>query len=247
MELPEVAIPSYKRTNILTSKTLNFLSSVSYPAEKITIFVANEEEALEYYRAIPRALYGKLVVGVIGLMPQRAFISNYYPEDSILIQMDDDVKKIDSSVPFLTLVKNAVERLNTRKGGLWGVLPNDDKRRYKDDTTTHLTHILGSFFVCRNHRDIHTTLTQKEDYERSILYFKMYGEIYRYRGAGVSTTYNKGTGGLQEEGRTAKMEAEVNQIVQMYPEYCSRKDKHGMPDVYLNWRAKKVDSPSPPV
>ena len=223
----------------MASKTLNFLASVSYPADKITIFVANETEALEYYRAIPRTLYGRLVVGVIGLQPQRAFISNYYPEDAILIEMDDDVKKIDSPVPFLTLIQNAVERLNTRKGGLWGVLPNDDKRRYTDDTTTHLTHILGSFFVCRNHRDLQTTLTQKDDYERSILYFKRYGEVYRYRGAGVSTTYNQGTGGLQEEGRTAKMEAEVIQIAQMYPTYCIRKDKKGLPDVALNWRASK--------
>ena len=223
----------------MASKTLAFLSSVSYPADKITVFVANEEEALDYYRAIPRTLYGRLVVGVIGLMPQRAFISNHYPEDTIIIQMDDDVKKIDSQIPFLTLIQNAVERLNTRKGGLWGVLPNDDKRRYADDTTTHLTHILGSFFVCRNHRDLQTTLTQKDDYERSILYFKRYGEVYRYRGAGVSTTYNQGVGGLQEANRTAKMEAEVIQITQMYPEYCKRADKKGLPDVSLDWRAKQ--------
>lgn len=245
MELPEVAIPSYKRSNILVSKTLAFLASVSYPVDKITIFVANEEESLIYYRAVPRTLYGRLVVGVIGLTAQRTFISEFYPEDALIIQMDDDVKKIDSQIPFLTLIQNAIERLNTRKGGIWGVLPNDDKRRYKDDTTTHLTHILGAFFVCRNHRDIKTTLIQKEDYERSILYFKKYGEVYRYRGAGVSTTYNQGTGGLQEANRIAKMEAEVIHITQMYPSYCIRKDKKGMPDVALNWRAKKVDSPSP--
>jgi hypothetical protein len=238
MEFPEVAIPTYKRHHLISGKTLRFLASVSYPASKVTLFVANEEEALLYYRAVPRALYGKLVVGVPKLQPQRTFISNYYPEDAILIEMDDDIKKIDSPVPFLTLIQNALERINTRKSGLWGVLPNDDKRRYTDDTTIHLTFIIGSFFVFRNHRDLQTTLTQKDDYERSILYFKRYGEVHRYRGAGVSTTYNQGGGGLQEEGRTAKMETEVNQIVQMYPEYCSRKDKKGMPDVALNWRVK---------
>jgi hypothetical protein len=212
------------------------LSSVAYPAEKITIFVANEEEAMDYYKAVPRAMYGRLVVGVIGLMAQRNFITNYYPEDAIIIQMDDDVKKIDSPVPFLTLIETAVERLNTRKGGLWGVLPNDDKRRYKDSTTTHLTHILGSFFVYRNHRDILITVTEKEDYERSILYFKRYGEVYRYRGAGVSTTYNQGTGGLQREGRAAEMEAHILLLTQRHPGFVVRKDKQ-LPDVALNWRA----------
>jgi len=240
MELPELAIPSYRRSNTIASKTLAFLASVSYPAEKITVFVADEEEALLYYRAIPRTLYGRLVVGVKGLMEQRNFISQHYPEDSIIVQMDDDIKKIDSPThSFLCILQNAVERLNTRKGGLWGVLPNDDKRRYSDTTTTHLTHILGSFFVCRNHRDIQITATEKEDYERSILYFKRYGEVYRYRGAGVSTTYQKGDGGLQEEGRLGRMEEGVKNLTSKYALYCVRKDKKGVPDVALNWRASK--------
>jgi hypothetical protein len=173
-------------------------------------------------------------------MEQRNFITEYYPEDTILIQMDDDVKKIDSPVEFMRLIVNAVQLLEKKKGGLWGVLPNDDKRRYKDDTTTHLTHILGSFFVCRNHKDIIITATEKEDYERSILYFLKYGEVYRYRGAGVATTYKKGEGGLQEEGRVAKMEQGVQNLLKLYPSYCLRKDKKGMPDISLNWRAKNL-------
>ena len=236
MELPEVAIPSYRRYDTLRNKTLTFLASVSYPADKITIFVANQEEALLYQRSIPRILYGKMIIGVIGLMEQRNFISEHYPEDTILIQMDDDVKKIDSKRHFIELIEEAVKRLGEGKGGLWGVLPNDDKRRYKNDTTTHLTHILGSFFICRNHRDIVITATEKEDYERSILYFKRYGEVYRYRGAGVSTTYQKGDGGLQEEGRVIRMKEGMKNLTDKYPEFCVRKDKKGIPDVSLNWR-----------
>jgi hypothetical protein len=235
--LPDVAIPSYNRSKTIASKTLAFLASVSYPADKITIFVANEEEAFLYHREVPRALYGKLVVGVKGLMEQRNFITLYYPEDVIYIGMDDDVKKIDSQKSFIELTEDAVKRLETRKGGLWGVFPNDDKRRYSDDTTTHLTFIIGSFFVCRNHRDILITYAEKDDYERSILYFLKYGEVYRYRGAGVSTTYQKGEGGLQEEGRVARMEQGVLNLVEKYPLYCHRKDKKGVPDLALNWRA----------
>jgi hypothetical protein len=237
MELPEIAIPTYKRSN--TIKTLDYLASVSYPADKITLFVADDDEALLYYRAVPRAVYGKLVVGVKGLVAQRNFITQYYPEDYIYIGMDDDVKKIDSQKSFIELIEDAVKKLDTRKGGLWGVFPNDDKRRYADETTTHLTFIIGSFFVCRNHRDILITQIQKHDYEKSILYFQRYGTVYRYRGAGVSTTYQKGEGGLQEEGRVERMEACVKYLVEKYPLFCSRKDKKGMPDLSLNWRASK--------
>jgi hypothetical protein len=239
MELPEVAIPSYRRYDAISKKTLAFLASVSYPADKITIFVADEEEARLYYASVPRRLYGKLVVGVKGLVGQRNFITMYYPEDYIYIGMDDDVKKIDSQKPFIELIEDAVKRLDTRKGGLWGVFPNDDKRRYADETTTHLTFIIGSFFVCRNHKDILITSPQKHDYEKSILYFQRYGEIYRYKGGGVSTTYQKGEGGLQEEGRVLRMEDCVKNLVEKFPLYCSRKDKKGMPDIALNWRASK--------
>ena len=237
--LPEIAIPSYRRYDTLAKKTLAFLASVSYPADKITVFVASEEEALLYYKSLPRAWYGKMVVGVRGLTEQRNFITQYYPEDLLYISMDDDVKKIDSQKPFIELIEDAVKMLDTRKGGLWGVFPNDDKRRYADETTTHLTFIIGSFFVCRNHKDILLTSPQKHDYEKSILYFQRYGEIYRYKGAGVSTTYQKGEGGLQEEGRVERMEACVINLVNKYPLYCSRKDKKGMPDIALNWRASK--------
>jgi hypothetical protein len=151
--------------------------------------------------------------------------------------MDDDVKKIDSSLPFLTLIQNAVDLLNTREAGLWGVLPNDDKRQYKDNTTTHLSFIIGCFFVCRNHKDILLTLSNKHDYEKSILYFQRYKKVFRYRGAGVSTTYRKGKGGLQEEGRLERMEQSVLILLEKYPGLCKRYDKHGQPDVILNWKS----------
>jgi len=240
MDLPELAIPSYKRSASISEKTLKFLSDVHYPAEKITIFVANEEEARLYYAAVPKRLYGRLVVGLPGLMEQRNFITRFYPEDSLLISMDDDIKCIDYPTGnFLDLIRHAVENLNTGHAGLWGVLPNDDARRYADKTTTHLSFIIGTFFVCRIHHDLLVTYAEKDDYERCILYFLKYGQVFRYRGAGVQTTYTGGTGGLQEPGRLLRMENGVKNLLEKYGDVlCKRKDKKGMPDVILNWRAR---------
>jgi len=239
MNLPELAIPSYKRSKSISEKTLKFLSDVSYPPERITIFVATEQEAQQYYKDLSRHLYGRLVVGQPGLMEQRNFINQYYPEDSILVSMDDDIKKIDCPKDnFLDLVRDAVERIHTREAGLFGVLPNDDKRRYKDDITTHLSFIIGSFFICRIHHDIEITYPEKDDYERSILYFVKYGQVLRHRGAGVQTAYTGGTGGLQEAGRLQRMELGVKNLLERYEGYCVRSDKKGMADVSLNWRSK---------
>ena len=245
MDLPELAIPSYKRSASISEKTLKFLSDVQYPPERITIFVADELEAQQYYKDVPKRLYGRLVVGVPGLMQQRNFITRFYPEDSIIVSMDDDISRIDQSAGnFLGLVRYAVERLNTRQAGLFGVLPNDDKRRYKSDITIHLSFIIGSFFICRIHHDIEITYTEKDDYERCILYFLKYGQVLRYRGAGVQTTYTGGTGGLQEPGRVLRMENGVKNLLEKYGDVlCKRKDKKGMPDVSLNWRAKATPLP----
>lgn len=242
--LPTLAIPTYSRHLTLATKTLRFLEQSSYPAEKIYLFVANTVEAALYSSHIPKNLYGKIIVGVKGLVEQRNFISDFFPEDEILIQMDDDVKRIHTpGITFLELVEHAVKELGHRRAGLFGVLPNDDGRRYKNVTTTYLTHILGSFFICRNHKDIRLTHSEKEDYERSILYFLRYGQVLRYRGGGVTTTYQKGTGGLQQEGRSKREEEGVVYLLATYPRLCKRKDKKGNPDLALNWRAPpKIES-----
>jgi len=234
--LPAVAIPTYKRHSLVAKRTLKFLKESEYPKEKITLFVASEEEA-ELYRQIDSELYGSIVVGELGLKEQRNFISRYYPTGNVIIQMDDDVKKIDVPRPFKDYIRQALDRMAAEGAGLYGVLPKDDRRCYKDSYTTHLTHILGSFFMCINDPDIVITHTEKEDYERSILYFIKYGKVIRDRAGGVSTTYLKNAGGLQESDRTEAMRKGTENLSQKYPDYCKAIIKRGMADISLNWRA----------
>jgi hypothetical protein len=243
-ELPLVAIPTYKRYH--TQKTLHFLAKVGYPVDKIYLFVADTVEAALYATHVPKNLYAKIIVGVPGLAAQHNFITDFFDEGEIILHFDDDVKEIDTpNIPFLALVRYAILQLNVKNAGLFGVLPNDDARRYSDEMTTHLTHIIGCFFMSRNHKDIRITYTEKDDYERSILYFLRYGNVLRYRGAGIVTTYQKGVGGLQEEGRKERQEVSVVYLVGKYPGLCKRKDKKGCPDLLLNWRGKKVDCTLP--
>ena len=240
---PICVIPTYNRYASISSKTLAYLKSAGFPSDKITLFVSDIEQEKLYSGTVPRELYGTIEVGVKGLMEQRNFITQFYPEDTILISMDDDIKSIDlPTLSFQGLVQMALERLRTAggtKGGLFGVLPNDDARRYSDKTTTHLTFILGAFYIFRNHKDIISHTSVKEDYERSILYFQKYGEVYRYRGGGVQTTYQKGKGGQSSTDRVKREEEEVLYLLKTYPGYLKRKDKKGNPDVLLDWRATK--------
>ena len=237
--LPHVAIPSYKRSDTISCKTLRFLKESNYPANLITIFVASEKEYKLYKNAIDPLLYNELIIGELGLCAQRKFISQHYLEDQIIIQLDDDVKNIKSCLPFISLIELGYTYIASRQSGLFGVLPNDDGRRFKNAITTHLTHILGSFFMCRNHKDIIITHTEKEDFERSILYFKRYGKVIRYQNAGVCTSYGKGTGGLQANvNRSQNIAEEIKNIKDKYPEYIRLVIKKGnTTDIVLNWRS----------
>ena len=40
-----------------------------------------------------------------------------------------------------------------------------------NETTTHLTYIVGCTYGCINRKSIQLTIDDKEDYERSILYY----------------------------------------------------------------------------
>ena len=230
---PRVCIASYNRPEELRDKTLAFLQREHYPRERINIFVASESERDVYQHVCGDYNY---VVGVLGLVQQRTYISDWLDEDEIYVSLDDDVTAIKGK-PFLELIRNAVTMLQTRRAGLWGILPKDDARCFKDDTTQHLSFIVGAFFVARNHKDIrHKGASETEDYERTMLYFLRYKAVFRFRGAGVQTKYLGTSGG--SDGLALRKSAAVRFLLDTYPNLCSYRNKKGSPDLLLNWRAK---------
>jgi len=204
--IPRLVIPSYQRPHLIQTKTLRYLRVQGYPSDQILIFVASEDEKRLYETGVPPHLYGEIIVGRLGLKEQRNFISDYLDEDEIYISFDDDVEslKLIPNYTFYDLIRDACNVIGARETGLVGVLPNDDARRFKDSTSTHLAHILGAFFIARNHRDLRITRTAKEDYERSILYWLRYGTVYRSRRGGVQTKYPRGQVGISADGRRAR-------------------------------------------
>ena len=89
-----IAIPSYKRSDIIQTHTLAVLNIHKINPECITIFVANKEEYIIYKQTLPSFLYNNIVIGSLGLKNQRNFISEYYPDGANVVEMDDDIKSI---------------------------------------------------------------------------------------------------------------------------------------------------------
>jgi hypothetical protein len=86
-----VAIPSYKRTETLQTKTLALLKRYKIPSHKIYIFVADKEEEENYRNALPKDSYAKIVIGIKGLAPVRNFIAGYFPQGKKIVFCDDDI------------------------------------------------------------------------------------------------------------------------------------------------------------
>jgi hypothetical protein len=105
-----VAIPTYKRPVILLMKTLRTLYRDRIDPKLIYIFLANQEQLVEYKNLyndplaidkynIPRGYKAYiqkpvLVVGFKGLRNQRNFIADYFPPGQCILHMDDDIDSI---------------------------------------------------------------------------------------------------------------------------------------------------------
>lgn len=201
-----IVIPSYKRSSIVQKKTLTTLKNLGIPKELINIFVT-EDDYSDYQNNCDPDFYGNIIVGIKGLVQQRQFINSFYPPETKIISMDDDIESLDLS---MTEYKCADEFFNEafqvcyeNNAYIWGLYPvlNPFFRKTKEPITTHLNFIIGAFFgyINRpNDTDLDleiTTQGNKEDVERTIKYWKKDGVVIRFNQIGFKTKYYGTDGG----------------------------------------------------
>jgi len=226
----EVAIPSYKRPEILRNKTLAVLKHYKIPPSKITVFVADKEQEKLYKDTLKEGSYGKIVVGIVGMSAIRNFISEYYPVGTQIVNIDDDIKgflEYDASKhhkekplrSLLAVIKRGFSECEKAEAKLWGVYPVANGFFMKPKISLDLRYVIGSFWGCINPgTTIKITLDIKEDYERSILYYKADGAIVRLNMVAPISSYYKEPSGIQEERTRQKVEKSARWLVKTYPD-----------------------------
>ncbi len=253
-----VAIPSYNRPDVISQKTLKTLSEGGVPAKQVYIFVANKVEEKRYLDAVPKELYGKIVVGKKGITHQRRFIVKYFPEGQLVVSADDDVeglflRKSEKALEKVTdvhgLFNDAFSRLKKEGLYLWGVYPVQNPFFMKDTVTTDLKFIIGTIygFINRHTKTIQPspTIAEKEDYEQSIRYFIKDGGVLRYNNITFKAKKHA-PGGLGEtSGRLEANRFAADYLVKTYPDYVSifHRD-NGMTEVRMA-RHKRIGDESP--
>jgi hypothetical protein len=249
-----IAIPSYKRADILNQQTLQCLNKHGIKKELINIFVT-EEDYEEYLDKLNPQWYHQLIKGHPGLIKQRQFIENYFDSGTHIVSMDDDIKAIDLSLSEFhnlnTFLEQAFEDLKNKNAFIWGVYPvfNPYFRKTKPPLSTDLKYIVGAFYGFIN-RKTNTALKltlqndNKEDVERSIKYFINDGIVLRYNKIGFETKYygTDGGGMGRFNNRLEPMKASAMYLQNKYPYLCKLKiRKSGMCEVEL----KKLKAYSP--
>jgi len=202
-----VAIPTYNRHEVLANKSLNTLIEGGVNKNKIFLFVANKEQYKLYEAAIPKDMYNEIVIGKKGITNQRKFIAKYFPEGQYVVSLDDDVEQFEIlKGGKLAKLKNvdeffieAYQLLKKEKLFLWGIYPVRNPFFMYKNATTDLRFIIGVTFgfITRHNKKLEPSIKAetKEDYEQTILYYKMDGGVLRFNNITAKTKFNS-PGGL---------------------------------------------------
>lgn len=248
-----IAIPSYNRPATIQLKTLSTLKEYKIPQSIITVFVANDAQKAIYESAITDGT--KIVVARPGLAEARNFITDYYPEGTKLVMLDDDVTDFVERIEDgrLQPLQSLNDVINTgfkeaEKAGarLWGVYPVPNGFFMKPTITTDLKFIIGSFFGVINTR-MTLPMSEKEDYIRTLMCYERDGAVVRINYVSPKTAYYKEPGGMQSNPyRLENQKIAVKYLEETWPQYVRlnprRKSKY--PEILLRRVKAKKTVPS---
>jgi hypothetical protein len=234
-----IAIPSLGRPDKIMKNTIAMLQTHHIDLSRVTVFCVADE--YDQYRAVlPSDV--TLVVGVRGIVAQRQFIVDYYPEDTLLLCCDDDLADIDGIDGSLAdFVDAAFADLFTHNAYLFGIHPcwNAFFRKNNQRFSLNLAFIIGTFYGIRvrHSNDLKTTvaLNEKEDCERTLRYFIKDGCVIRYGQVGVKTK-QFAVGGLGTlKARLDDTKTDADRIFEHFGfAYCSvRKSKKETTEIKL--------------
>jgi hypothetical protein len=248
-----ICIPSLSRYNLISKLTLNTLESHNIPKNQIKIFVIQEEYDL--YKSNIDENY-EIITGVKGLVRQRKFIEDYFPVGTHIVFLDDDIKSIDLSLDGTlnldSFILKAFSDCIYKGSFIWSVYPVFNKyfREKRESVSECLNLLIGAFYgiINRPHEeDLKNQVCitgNKEDVERSILYYKKDGIVLRYNRIGFETKYygNDGGGLGTLKARLPSIIEETNKLVEYYPDYGKRRIRKNGIHEFVLYKHKQCES-----
>lgn len=241
------AIPSLSREDVVVNKSLPLLvDKYQIDQDSIYLFVVADEYERYYNTIHVKYPCIRIVIGPLGLHHMRNFVHAFFPENEELICMDDDISGLvlmteDPRVPdkkkserypmaeitaeqFKAYLTSAFRIMREQGIYLWGIYPVKNGYFMKDlpERTFDLRFIVGCFWGCINRPDLQVTIEEKEDVERTLLYYIRDKKVLRFNRIAPITTYYKQKGGMQARGvdriETSKLSCQY--LIEKYSAYC---------------------------
>lgn len=230
----QIAIPTYRRYDTVCDKTLAYLMATDAQYLPITLFVADAAEKDAYWMALRKRGWEKkveLLVGRLGLGPQRNFIQRHYPEGTWLWEIDDDLRglsiRVDPKrlIPLSTpaqLFEEAFHFCVLNEARFWGVYPVPNPFFMESTLTTDLRYCPGGCFgvIVSHDSRLDILLEDKEDFERTLRYYTTDGRIVRLNHVCMKTEGYSGAGGMQETRTKERVRESARKLAKWFPDYC---------------------------
>lgn len=240
-----IAIPSYKREQTILKYTLSVLKRSKINTDLIYIFVANKEEKNNYILYLPQEYHKNIIIGIKTLYKQRNFISDYFPTNTYIIQMDDDIRKINKLINYNSKIRkenkiqelldldsffrSAYKKMIENGSHIWGVYPINNAYFMFPRITTDLRFLVGPLFgiINRKNKKLKLTIEEKEDFQRTLQYFTLDKVVIRFNNITIDTSYYKTKGGLQHSKKNRKEESLKSALYlhKKYPDLTRLKKK----------------------
>jgi hypothetical protein len=236
-----IVIPSYKRSNNI--KTLDLLKNEDL-LQYVTLFVVEEE--YDAYRANYPDV--KIIVGELGIVNQRNFISDYYNDGTIIISIDDDIENYThrEGKSMKVWLNDCLEYLKTSKCELISFPPSSNPFFCKGKEFSEGRYLaVGMFHIYKNDKHKLTIFPFLEDYERSLHYIHKCGAVIRYGFVCFKTKYFADGGCNITRTRDSYLQS-VYKILHAYPNDLTYNIKKsgmmkGLPNVKINKKEKNLN------
>lgn len=232
-----IAIPSYKRAEILSERTLAMLTGFGISPDKIFIFLSSDDNIDEYKRLCPRHA-GRIVISPNGFLPTMRFLHNYFPVGTNVLCMEDDTRELWIKVDdkkrrkmeaheFSRLVGVGFNECVRTGAKMWGLYPVANPMFMKHKINHGLKFIFGVFqaFISTHNPEVLPTIPLVADIELSIRFFLAYGDVVRFEGVALDGSgYCNVPGGLQTLDSRVEKENECKRyLLHTYPDCCKQK------------------------
>jgi hypothetical protein len=250
-----VAIPSYKRSQILRDKTLPMLKSYGIPRQRIHVFVATKEEAATYKATLDPTTYGHMHIAIPGMAAVRNYITGFFPVGKQIFNVDDDIRGFieyhagspRNERPLRDLSKFITDGFReSRSTGfrLFSIYPVPNGFFMKPTHTTDLKYLMGGAWgIVNPGKILNITIDDKEDYLRSVMMYLLDGGVIRYNNVACLTQGYGGAGGMQETRTEKRIDTSARAMVTAFPDLVTLNltKKSGKTEVRLRDKRPEED------